>query len=140
MNRWIMIKIEGGNKFHSWFMKEINDSSIVMSHGHVIKFDEITHLRGITEMHQVIRFVGPIFFLPFALVIYSVGLKDGTDASTARKISTYGLSGLFGLASAVPWAVRPKVYDFNTPWYLSPGTKPKKLFKRRNRQPKGDGS
>lgn len=138
MNRWIVIKLKGGTKYHSWFMKSINDTSIVMAHGHSIRFDEIRNLKEITEMHQVLRFVGPIFFVPFAVVIYSVGLKDGKDASVARQVSTYGLSGLLGLAALVPWVIKPKEYDFNTEWYLSPGTMPKKLFKKNIRQPKGE--
>ncbi|HIO68789.1 MAG TPA: hypothetical protein EYN41_10685 [Flavobacteriales bacterium] len=32
MNRWVVIKLKGGNRFHSWFIKGVNDSSIVMSH------------------------------------------------------------------------------------------------------------
>jgi len=139
MDRWIVIKLKGGTKYHSWFMKSINDTSIVMAHDHVIRFDEINNLREITEMHQVLRFVGPIFFIPFGIVIYSVGLKDGKDASTGRQISSYGLSGVMALAALAPWVIKPKEYDFNTDWYLSAGTMPKKLFKRNIKQPKGEG-
>jgi len=137
MERWIMIKLKGGNRYHSWFMKEVNDSSIVMSHGHVILFDEITHLREITEMHLVLRFVAPIFFVPFGVVLYSVGLKDGKDTAVGRKIATYTASGIAVLAALTPLIIQPKQYDLSTDWYLKSGTMPKKLFRRSLRQPKG---
>ena len=140
MNRWIKIKLKGGNKYHAWFMKGINDSSIVMAHGHVIRFEEINFLREITEMHLVLRFAAPIFFITFGVVLYSVGLKAGKDTKTGRKIATYTFTGLSGLAAITPLIIQPKEYDFNTDWYLSSGTMPKKLFKRALKQPKGDGS
>ncbi|MBN4072107.1 hypothetical protein JYT14_00095 [Flavobacteriales bacterium AH-315-E23] len=139
MNRWIMIKLKGGTKYHSWFMKEVNDSSIVMAHGHVIVFDEITNLREITEMHLVLRFAAPIFFLPFGVVVYAVGLKDGKDTPLSRQIGTYTISSLCALASLAPWVVQPKEYEFSGNWYLGSGTMPKKLFKRSLKQPKGKG-
>ena len=140
MNRWITIKLHDGNRYQSWFMKEINDSSIVMAHGHVILFKEINNLRDITEMHLVLRFVIPVFFIPFGIVIYAVGLKEGKDTPVSRQIATYSLSAACGLAALTPWVIRPKEYDFNTNWYLSSGTMPKKLLKKSIKQPKGDGS
>lgn len=137
MNRWVKIKLKGGNRYQSWFMKGINDSSIVMAHDHVILFEEINNMKEITEMHLVLRIVGPIFFLPFGLVVYAVGLKDGKEAPVSRKIATYGLSGALGLAAVGPWVIKPKEYDFNGNWYLSAGTMPKKLFKRNIKQPVG---
>jgi len=91
-------------------------------------------------MHLVLRFAGPLFFLPFSLVVYSVGLKDGSETRTSKQIVSYGVSGILALAAIAPWAIRPKEYDFNTDWYLSSGTMPKKLFRRNIKQPKGDGS
>jgi len=137
MNRWIKIKLKGGTKYHSWFMKEVNDSSIVMAHSHVILFDEIRNLKEITEMHLVLRLVGPIFFIPFGIVLYSVGLKDGKSTSTSRQIATYSATGVLALAAIAPWIFQPKEYDFNTSWYLSSGTMPKKIFRMNIKQPKG---
>jgi len=140
MNHWVVIKLKGGNKFHSWFMKGVNDSSIVMSHGHVILFEEITHLRQITEMHVVARIAAPIFFVPFGIVMYSVGLKDGSSTQIGRKVATYSITAICGLAALTPWVVPRKEYDFSTDWYLRSGTMPKKILKRGIKQPKGNGS
>ena len=140
MNHWVVIKLKGGNKFHSWFMKGVNDSSIVMSHGHVILFEEISHLRQITEMHVVARIAAPIFFVPFGIVMYSVGFKEGSSTPIGRQVATYSITGICGLAALTPWVVPRKEYDFSTDWYLRSGTMPKKILKRGIKQPKGDGS
>ena len=140
MNRWIKIKLTGGNRYHTWFMKGVNDSSIVMAHGHVILYNEITHLKEITEMHLALRFAAPLFFVPFGIVLYAVGLKDGKSTPLSRKISTYSLTGILGLAALGPWVIQPKEYDLLGNWYLDAGTMPKKLFKRQLKRPKGDGS
>ena len=137
MNRWIVIKLKGGNRFHSWFMKGVNDSAIVMSHGHVILFEEISHLRQITEMHIVARIAAPIFFIPFGIVMYSVGLKDDSSTPIGRQVATYSITAICGLAALTPWVVPRKEYDFSTDWYLRSGTMPKKILKRGIKQPKG---
>jgi len=139
MNRWVVIKLKGGNRYHSWFMKGVNDSSIVMTHGHVILFDEITHLRKITEMHIVSRIAAPIFFVPFGIVMYSVGLKEGSSTPIGRQVVTYSITGLCGMAALTPWIVPRKEYDFSANWYLKSGTIPKKVLRRELKQPKDQG-
>lgn len=139
MNRWVVIKLKGGNRYHSWFMKGVNDSSIVMTHDHVILFDEITHLRQITEMHVVSRIAAPIFFIPFGIVTYSVGLKEGSSTSVGRQVATYSITAICGMAALTPWVIPRKEYDLSTDWYLKSGTIPKKVLKRELKQPKGEG-
>ncbi|MBL4755201.1 MAG: hypothetical protein JKY52_16605 [Flavobacteriales bacterium] len=137
MNRRITIKLKRGNRYHSWLMKEINDSSIVMAHGHVILFEEISNLRRITEMHLVVRLVAPVFFVPFGMVLFAVGLKEGKDTPVPRQFATYAGTAIVGLAALTPLVISHKDYDFDTGWYLRSGSMPKKLLKRRINQPKG---
>ena len=139
MNRWVVIKLKGGNRYHSWFMKGVNDSSIVMTHGHVILFEEISHLKKITEMHIVSRIAAPIFFVSFGIVTYSVGLKEGSSTSAGRQVATYSITAICGMAALTPWIIPRKEYDLSTAWYLKSGTIPKKVLKRELKQPKGEG-
>lgn len=137
MNRWVVIKLKGGNRYQSWFMKGVNDSSIITSHGHIILFEEISHLKKITEMHIVSRIAAPIFFVPFGIVTYSVGLKEGSSTPVGRQVATYSITAICGIAALTPWIIPRKEYDFSTDWYLKSGTIPKKVLKRELKQPKG---